>query len=126
MPLGQVARADYVALALLAAVGGFVTALFSVGIGELVALYLFIRHYPLVLCTGAAVVISAIVVLLGAPFHIMAGNVRWEVIVLTAPGAIIGGYVARPVALWLGVTRMKTLDGAWIVASGLYLIVLNV
>jgi uncharacterized membrane protein YfcA len=124
--LGQVAAVDYAVLAVLAVVGGFVTALFSVGLGELVALYLFIRHYPLVLCTGAAVVISAIVVLLGAPFHILAGNVRWEVIALAAPGAAVGGYIARPVALWLGATRMKTLDGAWIVASGLYLIALNI
>jgi uncharacterized membrane protein YfcA len=125
-PLGSVTVSDYVALALLALVGGFVTALFSVGIGELVALYLFIRHYPLVLCTGAAVVISAVVVLLGAPFHILAGNVRWEVIALAGPGAALGGYLARPIALWLGANRMKTLDGVWIVASGLYLLALNI
>lgn len=125
-PLGLVAPIDYAALVLLALIGGVVTALFSVGIGEIVALYLFIRHYPLVLCTGAAVVVSAMAVLAGAPFHILAGHVRWEVIVLAAPGALLGGYVARPVALWLGANRMKTLDGMWIVGSGIYLVALNV
>jgi uncharacterized protein len=125
-PLTRVVAGDYATLALLAAIGGFVTALFSVGIGEIVALYLFIRHYPLMLCTGAAVVVSAIVVLLGAPFHILADNVRWEVIALAAPGAALGGYLARPVALWMGARRMKTLDGLWIVGSGLYLVALNI
>jgi hypothetical protein len=33
--------------------------------------------------------------------------------------------LARPVALWLGAKRLKTLDGAWIVLSALYLLWLN-
>lgn len=122
----DLAREDLIVLAALALVGGFVTALFSVGVGELVALYLFIRHYPLVLCTGTAVVISSLSMLLGAPYHVLAGHVAWEVVVLAAPGAMLGGYLARPIALRLGANAMKTLDGCWIVASGLYLIALNV
>ena len=43
---------DIAVLLLIAIPGGALTALFSVGIGELVALYLFIRHYPVLLCTG--------------------------------------------------------------------------
>jgi uncharacterized membrane protein YfcA len=124
--LPQVVALDFVVLAVIGVVGGFVTALFSVGVGEMVALYLFIRHYPVVLCTGAAVTISSISMLAGAPFHILAGNVVWEVVVLAGPGAALGGYLARPIALWLGANRLKTLDGCWIVASSLYLIVLNV
>ena len=125
-PRPSVTRGDYAVLAALALVGGFVTALFSVGVGELVALYLFIRHYPLMLCTGTAVVISSLSMLLGAPYHVLAGHVVWEVIVLAAPGALLGGYLARPIALRLGANAMKTLDGCWIVGSSLYLIALNV
>lgn len=117
---------DFVVLAGLGAAGGFVTALFSVGVGELVALYLFIRHYPVSLCTGTAVTISAISVLAGAPFSIVHGYVVWDVVVLAVPGAMLGGYLARPLALWLGAKRLKTIDGCWIVASSLYLILLNV
>ncbi|MBW4331721.1 sulfite exporter TauE/SafE family protein [Stakelama sp. CBK3Z-3] len=124
--LRTVTRGDFFMLAAIGLVGGFVTALFSVGVGELVALYLFIRHYPVVLCAGAAVVISSLSCLAGAPFHIANGTVMWEVVALAAPGALIGGYLARPLALWLGAARLKTIDGCWIVASSLYLIALNV
>ena len=78
------------------------------------------------LCTGTAVVISAVSVLAGAPFHIVEGNVVWEVVVLAAPGALLGGWLARPLALRLGANRLKTLDGGWILLSSLYLIALNV
>lgn len=125
-PLEHVHAGDYGAVAAIALLGGFVTALFSVGVGELVALYLFIRHYPVVLCTGTAVVISALSCLAAAPFHVASGTVVWEVVALAAPGALLGGYLARPLALWLGARRLKTLDGGWIIASSLYLILLNI
>ena len=116
---------DLAVLAALAIPGGILTALFSVGVGELVALYLFIRHYPVLLCTGAACLISSVSVLAGAVWHIEAGTVQWEVVLLAAPGAALGGFLARPIALWLGARRLKTLDGSWIVLSALYLLWLN-
>ena len=45
----SLARVDLAMLALTAIPGGAITVLFSVGIGELVAFYLFLRHYPMVL-----------------------------------------------------------------------------
>ena len=116
---------DMAVLLLIAAPGGAITALFSVGIGEVVALYLFIRHYPVLLCTGAACVISSVSVISGSIWHIGAGNIQWEVVLLAGPGAALGGFLARPVALWLGARRLKTLDGGWIVLSACYLIALN-
>lgn len=122
---GRLEGADIAVLLLIAVPGGAITALFSVGIGELVALYLFIRHYPVLLCTGAACVISSISMISGSIWHIGAGTIPWEVVLLAAPGAALGGFLARPVALWLGARRLKTLDGGWIVLSALYLIALN-
>jgi uncharacterized membrane protein YfcA len=119
-------RIDLAALFALSAAGGFITALFSVGTGEFLALYLFIRHYPLVTCTASAVIVSSVSALAGAPYHVLAGTVRWEVVALAAPGAILRGFLARPLALWLGPRRLKTADGAWIILSSLYLILLNV
>jgi len=118
----SLAPVDLVVLLLLAVPGGAITALFSVGIGELVALYLFIRHYPVLLCTGAACVISAVSVIAGSVWHINAGTMPWEVVVLAAPGAVLGAFFARPIALWLGARRLKTLDGSWIVLSAIYLL----
>ncbi|MEE4317571.1 MAG: sulfite exporter TauE/SafE family protein [Erythrobacter sp.] len=121
----ELSRGDLFVLLLLAIPGGVLTALFSVGMGELVALYLFIRHYPVLLCTGAACVISALSCLAGVVWHVEAGTIAWEVVLLAAPTAVLGGFLARPIALWLGAKRLKTLDGAWIVLSALYLLWLN-
>jgi len=122
----ELAPIDIAVLIALSIMGGFVTALFSVGVGELVAIYLFIRHYPLNTCTATAVIISSMTVLIGTPYHVEKGTVPWEVVALAAPGAILGGFLARRIAHWLGANRLKSLDGAWIVLSGLYLIALNV
>jgi uncharacterized membrane protein YfcA len=116
---------DLLILMLIAIPGGALTALFSVGVGELVALYLFIRHYPVLLCTGTACVISSISVLVGIVWHIEMDTVAWEIVLLAGPGAVVGAFLARPIALWLGAKRLKTLDGTWIVLSAVYLIVLN-
>jgi uncharacterized membrane protein YfcA len=121
----KLARIDLIVLVALAIPGGMITALFSVGVGELVALYLFIRHYPVLLCTGAACVISAVSCIAGVVWHIGAGTVQWEVVLLAGPAAALGGFLARPIALWLGAKRLKTLDGGWIVLSALYLLWLN-
>ncbi|WP_296721085.1 sulfite exporter TauE/SafE family protein [Erythrobacter sp.] len=121
----RLARIDLIVLLALAIPGGVLTALFSVGVGELVALYLFIRHYPVLLCTGAACVISAVSCISGTVWHIGAGTIQWEVVLLAGPAAALGGFLARPIALWLGAKRLKTLDGSWIVLSAVYLLWLN-
>ena len=41
---------------------------------------------------------------------------------LAAPGAALGGFLARPIALWLGPLRLKTLDGLWIIGSSVFLL----
>ena len=118
----RLAHVDLAMLALIAIPGGAITALFSVGIGELVAFYLFLRHYPMVLCVGTACVISAVSCIAGLLWHVEAGTVAWEVVLLAAPGAMLGAFLARPIALWLGARRLKTAGGLWIVASALYLV----
>jgi uncharacterized membrane protein YfcA len=122
---GRLEPVDIAVLLLIAIPGGALTALFSVGVGELVALYLFIRHYPVLLCTGTACVISSVSALVGSIWHVQAGTMPWEIVLLAAPGAVLGAFLARPIALWLGAKRLKTLDGTWIVLSAVYLIVLN-
>ena len=121
----RLAPVDIAVLALIAIPGGAITALFSVGIGELVAFYLFLRHYPILLSVGTACVISAVSVAAGLIWHIDAGTVQWEVVLLAAPGAMLGAFLARPIALWLGPRKLKTYGAIWIVGSALYLLWLN-
>lgn len=116
---------DIAMLAVISIPGGAITALFSVGIGELVAFYLFLRHYPILLSVGTACVISSVSVAAGLVWHIDMGTVQWEVVLLAAPGAMLGAFLARPIALRLGARKLKTLGAIWIVGTALYLLWLN-
>ncbi len=120
------ARADVIVLILLAPLAGWVTALFSVGLGEITALYLFLRGYALNTCSGIAVILPCLSVLAGAPFHILEGNVPWAVVALAAPGALLGGFIAPRIATWLGARRLKLAVCVGIAGSGLALILVNV
>lgn len=119
----QLAPVDLAVLIPLGVIGGFATALFSVGVGELVALYLFIRNYPLVTCAATAVIITAITVLSGMVFHLIHTDIPWVLAAFAVPGAIMGGYIARGFAYLLGPYRLKILAGLWIVGSSIYLLV---
>jgi len=121
----RLAPVDLAVLAIIAIPGGAITALFSVGIGELVAFYLFLRHYPMLLCVGTACIISSVSVIAGLVWHIEHGTVQWEVVLLAAPGAMLGAFLARPIALWMGPRKLKTAGGAWIALSAIYLLWLN-
>ncbi len=115
-------RFDAIVLAVLAVPGGFITAMFSVGIGELVAFYLFLRHFPMVLAVGTACIISSISMIAGTMVNQQAGIIIWDIVLLAAPGAMIGAILARPIALWLGPRKLKTAGAVWIIASAIYLL----
>ncbi len=117
--------ADATAVFILGAVGGPITAAFSIGVGEFIALYLLIRGYPLRATVAAAVVITCVTVIAGAPHHVVNGDVPWEVVALAAPGVVVGGFLARRAAYALGEKRLKVFAGLWIVGSSLYLMALN-
>jgi len=118
----KAAPVDITALILLGAVGGAATAFFSVGVGELVALYLFIRGFPLVTSAAIAVIVTAVSVLVGVGYHLAAGPLPWELLVFIAPGATLGGYVANRFAYWLGATRLKIFAALWITLSSAYML----
>ena len=119
----RMTRFDYAALALLSIPGGIATAFFSVGIGELIALYLFIRNFPLVTSAASAVIVSAVSVLAGAPWHLDNTDLPWRILILVIPGAILGGWLARRIAYSLGAKRLKILASLWIIGSSLWLII---
>jgi uncharacterized membrane protein YfcA len=108
---------------LIGVAGGYVTAFFSVGIGEFLAIYLIFRKYPVYASIAAALAVSAVTVFAGLWYNLATGRVVWDTAIAAIPGAILGGIVARWVAVWLGPLWIKTLLGVWIVGSSLYLIV---
>ncbi|WOI52247.1 sulfite exporter TauE/SafE family protein [Parvularcula sp. LCG005] len=121
-PRQHLSKIDWIALAIMGAAGGLATALFSVGVGEFVALYLFIRGFSLNTSVATAVVISAITVIAGVPLSILNNEIVWEIIAVAAPGVVIGGYLGRRIAQSLGARRLKLMASLWIIGSCLFLI----
>lgn len=115
-------QADYRFLAAAGVLGGVATALFSVGVGEFVALYLFIRNFPLVTCAATAVILSALTVIIGLPWHVIHTPLPWDLLAIVIPGALLGGFLARSFALWLGNRRLKYMAAVWIIGSSLFLL----
>ena len=100
--------------------GGMVTSWISVGAGEWVALILFFLGFPTMVAVCVAVCISALTVLAGTPYHLwVTHSVSPEIILFAAPGAMLGGFVARYLAERLGPVRLKVFFAAWILATGL-------
>lgn len=115
-------RIDQIAIPLIGVAGGSATAMFSVGTGELLALYLFLRRFPLDICVSTAVIASSISVLTGLGLHLNAGHLVWEVLIFAAPAVMLGGFLARRLAHWLGAVRLKLATGLWIIGSSAYLL----
>lgn len=113
---------DRIAILLIGIAGGSATAMFSVGTGELLALYLFLRRFPLDICVSTAVIASSISVLTGLGLHLHAGHLIWEVLIFAAPAVMLGGFLARRLAHWLGAVRLKLATGIWIIGSSAYLL----
>ncbi|MFN3169471.1 MAG: TSUP family transporter [Hyphomicrobiales bacterium] len=107
----------------LGALGGAVTALFSVGIGEFLAIYLILRRFPTKVAIAVAVWVSVVCVFTGFWDNYFAGLVRLEIALIAVPGAILGGFLAKGIASLLGSLWLKTAASIWIIASSIYLLV---
>ena len=117
-------RLDLVLIPLMGLVGGAATALFSVGIGELLALTLFLRRFPVDISVSTAVIVSAVTVWTGSLYHLDAGHLDWGVLVFAAPAVAAGGFLARRLAHALGGLRLKQMTAIWIIGSGSALLVI--
>ena len=99
--------------------GGTVTSWISVGAGEWVALLLFFLGYPTMISVCVAVCISSLTVLSGVLYHLLiTDSISWAILLFAAPGAIVGGAVARLLAERMGPIRLKVFFAAWILATG--------
>ncbi len=115
--------ADYFILLFLSICGGIVTAWLSVGVGELVALYLIFRGVNVAWSIAVAVILSAITVWTAIPQHLfIETNIYWEILVFAGPGAVFGGIVARFLALAISPIKLKTLFAVWILLTGIVVI----
>lgn len=113
-------KTDVIALLVIGYFGGIVTAFLSVGVGELIAVYLILRRYDVTLSVATAVVISALSVWSVAPQHaLIEPNIYWQVVLFAGPGAVVGGLIARPLVNMLSARRLKVFFACWILIVGI-------
>lgn len=112
--------ADYIILPMIGFFGGIITALLSVGVGEILVLYLIFRGFCVTMAIASAVVVTAITVWAAAPIHLgEQGDVVWDIVMYAGPAAIIGGIVASAIATYINTKALKTVLGLWILIMGL-------
>ena len=112
--------ADYVMLSIIGFFGGIITALLSVGVGEILVLYLIFRGFCVTMAIASAVVVTAITVWAAAPIHLgEQGAAVWDVVMYAGPSAIIGGIIASTIATYINTKALKTVLGLWILVMGL-------
>lgn len=112
----QLYLVDYIALVLIGLLGGAVTAWLSVGVGELLVIYLLLRHFDINMAVAAAVIVSAISVWVAIAQ--VNSDVYWQVLLFAGPGAVLGGIFAKTLVTHLSATKLKLFFSCWLLISG--------
>jgi len=115
----QLSVYDYIALPAIAIVGGGITAWLSIGVGELLAVYLIMRRFNVTLAIATAVILSAVTVWGGVIFHlIITQAIYWPVVLFAGAGAIVGGVLAKQLVLYFSAKNLKLFFAGWIFILG--------
>jgi len=112
----QIYLLDYFALISIGLFGGALTAWLSVGVGELLVIYLLLRRFDINMAVAAAVVVSAISV--WAAIGQVQQDIYWQVLVFAGPGAVLGGVLAKTLVTHLSATRLKLFFSLWLLITG--------
>ncbi|MCF2949764.1 sulfite exporter TauE/SafE family protein [Paraglaciecola aquimarina] len=116
----QLNSVDYCALILISYVGGGITAWLSIGVGELLAVYLIIRGFNVTLAIAAAVILSAFTVWGGILFHLIETRaVYWPVVLFAGIGAAIGGILAKHLVMYFSARNLKLFFAGWVFLLGI-------
>jgi uncharacterized membrane protein YfcA len=112
----QIHWLDYCAIISIGLFGGAITAWLSVGVGELLVIYLILRRFDINMAVAAAVVVSAISVWFSI-VHLH-DEVYWQVVLFAGPGAIVGGIFAKSLVTHLSAIKLKLFFASWLLISG--------
>ncbi len=112
-------------LALVALVGGLLTAWVAVGVGEVVAAYLMLRHglEPRRGIALGTVLLAVASILLAILHAAVVGGVPWELAAFTMLGCAWGGRLGPFVAQWVGPHRLKITFATIAIGDGVLFLV---
>lgn len=115
----QLNAIDMFALAFIAFAGGIITAWLSVGVGELIAVYLILRGFNITLAIALAVILSAFSVWSAIGYHVaVSGQIYWQVVMFAGAGAIVGGMLAKYLVLFFSPVKLKVFFATWVLIMG--------
>ncbi|WP_041713909.1 sulfite exporter TauE/SafE family protein [Paraglaciecola sp. T6c] len=110
---------DSILLPIICICGGVITAYLSIGVGELVAVYLIMRGFNVTFSIACAVILSAVTVWSGVVHHVlMTHAIYWPVVLFAGPGAVVGGILAKRLVLHFSPTHLKLFFASWILVLG--------
>ncbi|GHF79380.1 sulfite exporter TauE/SafE family protein [Thalassotalea marina] len=116
----DVALVDWLAIVVICLFGGAITAWLSVGVGELLAIYLILRRFDVTMAVAAAVIVSAFTVWSAIWQHTLVSfEVYWQVALFAGPGAVIGGIFAKTLVSYMSATRLKLFFAFWLLVIGI-------
>lgn len=99
---------DFAMLVLIALFGGVITAWLSVGVGELVAVYLILRGFNITFAIALAVILSAFSVWSAVFFHVFISQaIYWQIVLFAGAGAVVGGLLAKHLVLFFRPQSLK-------------------
>lgn len=110
---------EKIIIALVSVVGGIITAWISVGVGEILAVFLLLMRFSVMFSVAAGVMVSCLSVWSGLPYFVAASQIDINVLLFTVPGAVIGAFLARFIAQALGAKKLKLALGSWILFVGI-------
>lgn len=112
---------DWLMLVIIGLGGGAITAWLSVGVGELLAIYLILRRFDINMAIASAVLVSAITVWSGIWHHtVLNFQVYWQVVLFAGPGAVLGGVLAKTLVTHLSAVRLKLFFASWLLVIGVF------
>lgn len=115
----QISQFDYVMLIAIGLGGGMITAWLSVGVGEILAIYLIVRRFDVTMAVSAAVIVSAFTVWAGIWYHTLIDyQVYDQVLLFACAGAVIGGVLAKWLVTLLSARKLKVFFSVWLLISG--------
>ena len=123
-------RFDCIALPLIAMCGGVITAWLSIGVGEMVAVYLILRSASVTMAIAVAVILTACSVWGGIGYFILLNEIAldkgvhgfstiiYPVAFFAGLGAIVGGTIAKRIVLFFPPIQVKVFFGFWVLFMG--------
>lgn len=119
-------KSDLLQLSLITYLGGMITAWLSVGVGELIVIFLLLKKVPPTLAIALGVIITALTVWSVSPIHLSPNSSAYfNVLLFAGPGAIIGGVIAKKLALYLPVKGLKIFFASWIILSSIAMLIMK-